>query len=519
MPENTGTKKYIGRVSIIPKNEWSADENYSRLDLVTFNGGSYLSKKDKNRGENPQNSTSWLQIAPNIDNSLTVSNAAASASKVGEIRDASLLVSNTNLPSGTDLNDVKQNGIYKLQSGFNYVNKPDWFVGGYLIVIKFSNNNITQYVVYRQSLTFAKRGSTNNVWSEWSENPIDKINKALVNITENTLTGWESGTYNPTNGAIATAPYNIRSRQPIGFINGVNEIICKNNGYVFTVFAYLPDGSYVGNYKSNGQFLKDISTPAFCTHFTCSLWKDYVFYISLRKKESEQPIELNDSTNLVVMVDNREKNPWFGKTAYFYGTSLTRGNIQVNNELSVPYWISVGRLLGLYIVNKGIAGQGIGNLGANSTGAVYDAIHRTDDGKTSADLIVLETAANDINANVSLGTIYDTGTNTLAGCLNDCIRYLQENTEAQIVVTLSSTSNIIPNLTDQVWEWKKMVRDICFINSVHFIECDCNIGASKAISSNGNKYLLDQIHLTRLGAYVVGTNFANKLKNVPEFYH
>ena len=202
---------------------------------------------------------------------------------------------------------------------------------------------------------------------------------------------------------------------------------------------------------------------------------------------------------------------WRGKSWYAYGTSIT-------SVAQGKYANYLAAMSGLVLTNKGIPGQGIGNLGATSTGAVYSAICNTSDGKTDADLITLETGANDCNADVPLGTIYDTGTSTLAGCLNDCLRYLQTNTNAQICVTVSPASKTVPEAANKYYEWADMVERICHINRVHFLRADNGMGNAKLLSSNGSLYVADNIHHTNLGGYIMAQNLWVQLRNIPLFY-
>lgn len=120
-----------------------------------------------------------------------------------------------------------------------------------------------------------------------------------------------------------------------------------------------------------------------------------------------------------------EINQWKGKKWYAYGTSITN----IDQEGRYPVFLE--KMSGMILTNKGISGGGIGNLGAYSQGQIYDAICNTTDGKLEADLITIETGANDVDEQVELGSVYDTGKDTLAGCLNDCIQYLLANTDAQ----------------------------------------------------------------------------------------
>ena len=200
---------------------------------------------------------------------------------------------------------------------------------------------------------------------------------------------------------------------------------------------------------------------------------------------------------------------WSNKTWYCYGTSIS------NSDGEGKYSPYLEQFSNMNLVNKGISGGGIGNLGAYSDGQVYEAICNTTDGKTSADLITLETGANDIDLNVPLGTIYDTGRTTLAGCLNDCIRYLQGNTDAQIVIIPSPPGTITGALFEKYMEWMQMIEKICYINNCHFIKANDNVGYGKAQSSKKSLYISDNIHQTSLGGYVFAENIWYQLRNIP----
>lgn len=207
---------------------------------------------------------------------------------------------------------------------------------------------------------------------------------------------------------------------------------------------------------------------------------------------------------------------WNGKTWYAYGTSIT--NIASEGR----YATYLAQMSGMTLVNKGISGGGIGDFGSYSTGQVYDAICNVTDGKLNADLITLETGANDVDAgvNVPLGTVYDTGTSTLAGCLNDCLRYLQDHTSAQIVVIPSPASAYEDPHSANVqkyYEWAKMVEEICFINRVSFINSNNNMGYAKLASNDGSLYTPDGVHHTDLGGRIFARHIWYQLRNIPVF--
>ena len=173
--------------------------------------------------------------------------------------------------------------------------------------------------------------------------------------------------------------------------------------------------------------------------------------------------------------------------------------------------------------NKAISGGGL----VASNGNIRKAIMNTTDGKLNADLITLETGANDTG--IVLGNIYDTGDDTYCGALNQCIRYLQANTKAQIVV-ISSTSGRYeygnPNdkyTPDKTFgsdnhtkydQWKA-IEEVCKLNSVHYIPMGEHSGLGFARMDANNLYIADQIHHTELGGYNLGKFVWSKLKDIP----
>ena len=62
------------------------------------------------------------------------------------------------------------------------------------------------------------------------------------------------------------------------------------------------------------------------------------------------------------------------------------------------------------------------------------------------------------------------------------------------------------------------MRQICFLNGVHFIDTSCNLGSAKLDSSSGSDYVVDNIHPTELGGYIFAQNVWFKLRNIPLFY-
>lgn len=240
-----------------------------------------------------------------------------------------------------------------------------------------------------------------------------------------------------------------------------------------------------------------------------------VVLLSDVKKElgqSDDPISQKAVTDAINGIDPSGAGlQWAGKKWYAYGTSIT------DTTPTGKYFGYLEEMSGMIGTDKGIGGGGIGNLGAYSQGQVFNAICNITDGKLEADLITLETGANDTGASVPLGTIYDTTQDTLAGCLNLCIRYLQANTDAQIAIMPSVATTTEPNEANQYYEWQLMIEQICTINRVYFIKPACNLGYGKLSSSKGSLYVADNIHQTNLGGYILAEAMWKQIKEIPLF--
>ena len=157
-------------------------------------------------------------------------------------------------------------------------------------------------------------------------------------------------------------------------------------------------------------------------------------------------------------------NWWEGKLWYAYGTSMT----SVQHGKYVPV---VQELSGLKVVNLGIPGGCLTPDGYGK-GDTKRAVMNLEDGKEKADLITLEVLPNE---GALVGDIYDEDDQSFCGCFNQCIRYLQENTKAQIVVIIMiGANNILPetvsasrNITQ--FEFAQTIERVAKLNGVPVI--------------------------------------------------
>lgn len=220
------------------------------------------------------------------------------------------------------------------------------------------------------------------------------------------------------------------------------------------------------------------------------------------------------------------KNHWNGKLWFGFGTSITN----TANEGKYPTYLA--QLSGLIFSNHGHSGGGITSYSDQS---IYNDIMSAN--LAGADLITLEVGANDGSA--PLGTVYDglsestvQDNSTFCGALNKCIRHLQANSNAQVVVMCSPSGRYQRTNPSNIYDGDETsgpdnhttldrniaIQKVCMLNSCWFIPAGAMDGFGYARMNASNNYNTDNVHHTALGGY----NFAQAiwafLKNIPLFY-
>lgn len=306
-------------------------------------------------------------------------------------------------------------------------------------------------------------------------------------------------------GQVATMMYNA-DKEAVRFIANPGGHLVAREGEAYFRFAF--------NYRNGNKYDISINSnvDAYHPYQADDLTiKQYIAQIEAHIQTLYDSVNLRiDDLNSRLSEITGDGSQWIGKTWYAYGTSIT----SVSQGRYVPYLAALSQM---NVVNKGIAGGGIGNLGAYSTGQVRAAIMNITDGKLDADLITLEVGANDTGEDVPLGTIYDNDDTTLCGCLNMCIRYLQENTNAQIVIMPSPATTTEPNAANKYYEAQWLFKQVCFVNKCWWIDGMTNLGQAKIIRTDV-RYVRDNIHQTDLGGYVFARSIWAELKRIPLFY-
>ena len=199
---------------------------------------------------------------------------------------------------------------------------------------------------------------------------------------------------------------------------------------------------------------------------------------------------------------------WKDKLWYAYGTSMTSTSwgkfVPVVEELS-----------GLKAVNRGVPAGSLTPDGILPSGIMKAVME--DDGKEKANLITLEVLPNE---GKKIGDIYDTDEESFCGCLNRALRFLQETTDAQIVVILMIMGNEhAPGWKSDVrgipeFEFCEIAERVAKLNSVPVINAYCESGFGYARVKD-RKYQYDQIHLNELGGRNMGRFIWSKLKDIP----
>ena len=203
------------------------------------------------------------------------------------------------------------------------------------------------------------------------------------------------------------------------------------------------------------------------------------------------------------------ESQWKGKTWYAYGTSMT----SIKQGKYVPV---VAELSGMNVVNYGIPGGSLTPDGFGK-GNVKEAVMTLEDGKQNADLITLEVLPNE---GAVLGDIYDTDDRSFCGCFNQCLRYLQENTKAQIVVIIMvGSNNHMPECPHEKrgipqFEFAEKIECVARLNSIPVINVFCESGFGYA-RVKARDYQVDNIHLNDIGGKIIGKFVWSKLKNIP----
>lgn len=158
------------------------------------------------------------------------------------------------------------------------------------------------------------------------------------------------------------------------------------------------------------------------------------------------------------------KKKWNGIKWVCVGDSLTAENIRTTKH----YFDYVSEKTGISIVNMGVSGSGYARM-ADTSQAFYQRISSC---PTDADVVTIFGSFNDLGAGLSIGSVDDTETDTLAGCINTTI------TNLQAVIPLVNLGIVAPTPWDttqpsdsgQAYNYVNMLKKICEHRSIPFLD-------------------------------------------------
>lgn len=217
---------------------------------------------------------------------------------------------------------------------------------------------------------------------------------------------------------------------------------------------------------------------------------------------------------------------WQNKKWCAFGTSITDTSYPgpepgKHSGRYIPY---LYKLSGSTITNKGIAGGTLCNYGIygsnKGNGVILDAILNTD--LSSYDIVTIEGFVNDYAIAAPIGNLTDTTNETFYGCLYLAVNHAQSNSHGVVALIGDSTGRTIPSTgTNYAYSATNIIglhqRDYVEAMKKFAEYCGClfiDAGQASEININNPQYIYDHIHHTELGGKQFAQAIWDVLKNV-----
>lgn len=155
---------------------------------------------------------------------------------------------------------------------------------------------------------------------------------------------------------------------------------------------------------------------------------------------------------------------WLGKKWVCVGDSLTAENERTTKH----YFDYVAESTGITVVNMGDSGSGYAR--EQDVGTAF--YQRVGNCPTDADVVTIFGSFNDLGAGLPIGSVDDTGTTTLAGCINTTI----DNLQAAIplvnlgIVAPTPWDTTQPSTSGNAYNYVEMLKAICERRSIPFLD-------------------------------------------------
>lgn len=215
-------------------------------------------------------------------------------------------------------------------------------------------------------------------------------------------------------------------------------------------------------YDENKTWISSIPAVGNTTYYTNEIISipstaKYVVFGDLTAKVTQ-------TLKIEVAEQFRVKGKWSGKKWVCVGDSLT----EHNNRALFNYHDYVADATGITVVNMGVSGSGYARS-AGDNNAFYQRIANC---PADADVVTIFGSFNDLGAGLSLGTVTDSGTTTLAGCINETLDVLQETIPLVNVGIVAPTpwSTTQPTTSGNAYDYVEMLKAICEHRSIPFLD-------------------------------------------------
>ena len=168
--------------------------------------------------------------------------------------------------------------------------------------------------------------------------------------------------------------------------------------------------------------------------------------------------------NIEILSEYAEIGKWNGKKWVCVGDSLT----EVNAATSKHYFDYVADVTDITVVNMGVSGTGYARR-QDENKAFYQRISNC---PTDADVVTIFGSFNDLGAGLPIGSVDDTGTDTLAGCINTTITNLQTIIPLVNLGIVAPTpwDTTQPSTSGQAFNYVEMLKAICARRSIPFLD-------------------------------------------------
>lgn len=208
--------------------------------------------------------------------------------------------------------------------------------------------------------------------------------------------------------------------------------------------------------------------------------------------------KINEIESDIDALGANHKSPWEGKTAVFFGDSLT----EKNGWYSKGYHQWVKEILGLSsYTNYGIS--------IYTLKKIYNKIKSTN---TPADIVFVMGGVNDQTYSVNLGAFGDKTENTSYGALALMCQELREKypTSTVIFITPHYQTKYPHNEGITSYEISKAIKEVCERYAIAVYD---NYALSEIFASNFSTYTTDNCHWNNKAHEMVGKNLAKFVLN------